>query len=471
MPLNVLTASYRAFDTSQIEAIAQYAETFTAQLRASHSIAGFVLLSTCNRFELYLDSSASTAHALAADFSHGAAQPLDVLSGPMATRHLYEVAAGLDSMVVGEREIVGQLRRALDEARANGTTTKLIETIWRGALRMARRISAQTSISAAGRSIVGTALDMVEQRAVSGAFAVPTWEHASVLLVGTGAYAGATVAALRERGATNIAVWSASGRATAFAAHHDVEATLTLDLSTPHVVILCRGIGSPVITAAMLAQIMPTRSPIVLIDLARRRDVEAEASTIPGVWLITLDSIRAHVPAIAADAVAQVREIVESSLTALTNERRERAMDPVIAGIHTQLAELLEAERAKFHTGDTIDAAEAISALEHFTSVLAYRYARAARAAATSYHAHEFHHAAQLVFGIDLPLPDSDADVAACPYQERDPLAASAATAVPTDMPIPADTADTAEAGTSAKVPASVAPANGAATTERRCCG
>lgn len=407
MSLNVLTANHRAFDTSELEVIAQRANDIAPTLANCEAIAGYVLLSTCNRVEFYLDCDTAPVHTVAADLSAPASHPIKVLSGSAAARHLYEVAAGLDSMVVGEREIVGQLRQALDTARSHGTTTKLLESLWRGALHMARRISTHTDISSTGRSIVDAALDMAMQPTTDGAPIITDWENTAVLLVGTGAYAGATVAALHSRGAANIAVYSASGRAQPFAQRHGILPAHTLDLTQIDIAILCRGTGSPILTEATLRGVTDSHHPLILIDLARSHDVDVHAHSIHGVRLINLDSIRFQVPPLATDTMTQVQAIVEESLAELDIERRERAMDPVIAGINSYLSQLLDAERNKFSENTSEDSADALRALEHFASVLTYRCARAARSAAVSERAEEFHQAAQLVFGIDLPAPIS----------------------------------------------------------------
>ncbi|WFN90346.1 hypothetical protein P8A24_00350 [Arcanobacterium wilhelmae] len=421
MRLHVLTANHSDFTASEIDVIATHIEVFSDTLKINGAILGYITLSTCNRFEIYLECEQAVAQRLAATFSQAAPHPITLLSGPQAARHLYEVAAGLDSLVVGEREIVGQLRRALAAARAAGTTTKLLETVSRGALATARRVCAETDLAAGGRSIAATALELARTPASE-----IHWPSANVLLVGTGSYAGATLAAMRRLGVKNVEVWSASGRAEAFARRHGIAAASALDLVSPRVMITCRGTGQPVITATALAEAMPGRGPLTIIDLARSHDVEPASAEIAGVRLITLDTIRAAVPTLTKEQVTAAKRVVADGLDDLRAELEGRAMDPLITAIRTTISELAAAEPGA-------NAAPAA----HFASVLAHRYASAARRAARAGRAAEFHAVAELVFGAPLPRPRALTDALDTASENRQPSfvgtnSAPASAALPT---------------------------------------
>src|SRR5690606_36134354 len=120
-------------------------------------------------------------------------------TGSDTAEHLFSVAAGLESAVVGEGEIAGQVRRAHTAARERGTLTHDLEHLFRTATRTSRTVGHRTTLRSKGRSLVRLVLRMAEAR-------VADWGRASVLIIGTGEYAGATVAALRSRGARTIAV-------------------------------------------------------------------------------------------------------------------------------------------------------------------------------------------------------------------------------------------------------------------------
>jgi glutamyl-tRNA reductase len=210
-----------------------------------------VVISTCNRFELYLDVDAplsgdSVRHAtrhVAELVAHAsgvtgdvAARSFTVRTGPEVTEHLFAVASGLDAMVVGEREIAGQVKRSLAVAREQETTSKTLELLFQTASRTSKRVGTDTELGAAGRSVVALALDLAERE-------LPPWDGTRAVLIGTGSYAGASVAALRARGCDDIRVYSQSGRAEAFAESHGVQpvGSLVEALADADLVVSCSG--------------------------------------------------------------------------------------------------------------------------------------------------------------------------------------------------------------------------------------
>ena len=168
-----------------------------------------MLLATCNRFEAYLDvDEAADSAAAEALVQHAAAATgvdpdalraaLTERSGTEIPGHLFAVSSGLESLVVGEAEIAGQVSRALESARRAGTTTSDLERLFQRASRTSSTVQNRTRVGLAGRSIVRLALDLAESR-------LDDWARVRVLLIGTGTYAGATLAALRDRGVTEVA--------------------------------------------------------------------------------------------------------------------------------------------------------------------------------------------------------------------------------------------------------------------------
>ena len=234
----------------------------TSAVRTCEMITGAVVLATCNRFELYLDLADGAARSAVPgvlserDLAHAADEvarliavesgvsqeaarsAFTVRSGADVTRHLFTVASGLDSMVVGEREIAGQVRRALDSSHAEATTSPRLERLFQSASRASKRVAHTTHLGADGRSVVSVGLDLAEA-------SIPPWRQTSAVIVGTGAYAGATVAALRARGCADISVYSASGRAEQFAQARGVDAVtdLVAALGEADLVVSCSGAG------------------------------------------------------------------------------------------------------------------------------------------------------------------------------------------------------------------------------------
>lgn len=421
----VLTVNHHDSDISDVADTAQRGDQVKNDILNSPGVDGAVVLSTCNRYEVYLDAGEQAARDAASLIGPNVA----VYSGLDAARHLFEVASGLDSMVVGEREIVGQVRQALTEARRDGTTSPLLEQTMQGALRTSREVAVKTDISRAGRSIVSVALDMAgavacergqyEWEDIYGPSIPRTdWTGINVLLVGTGAYAGATVAALNERGASSVRVWSQTGRGPQFATDHYIDHSPTLDLAWPDVIVFCRGTGSPVLTAEMVKEAKKSRGPLTLVDLARSRDVETEVKDIEDVTLIDLETVRRHVPAAGACDMDQARAIVNDGLAKLDSVILGRTIDPLVVAVRDMVSVELEKELRKLPAAGEIPAEAAIRALQRFAAAVAYHPSRAAQNAAKEGRGEEYHRAAELVFGIELPKPTEQA-LSKCPRKDK----------------------------------------------------
>lgn len=222
-----------------------------AAVATCEAITGAVVVSTCNRFEVYLDvespvdgwgvqhASREVARLVAAASGvteDVAVRAFSTRTGPDVAAHLFEVAAGLDSMVVGEREIAGQVKRALEEAREGGVTSSTLELLFQTASRTSKKISNETTLGGNGRSVVSLGLDLASAE-------LPPWRQVRAVLIGTGSYAGASLAALRARGCDDVRVYSGSGRAEQFAADRGVVAVTDLveALEDADLVVSCSG--------------------------------------------------------------------------------------------------------------------------------------------------------------------------------------------------------------------------------------
>ena len=212
-----------------LETVAQLStgasELATSALAGSPAVAGAIVLATCNRFEIYgeaprQDDVEDARLALIAQLSGSTglddqlvARSFSTRTGADVTRHLFSVSSGLDSAVVGEREIAGQVRRALITAQHEGTASAGLVRLFQAASKTAKDVGAQTALGARGLSVVSVALDLATELSE-----VPDWSTKKVVVFGTGAYAGATMSLLRERGCTDVSVYSSSGRAAGFVA-------------------------------------------------------------------------------------------------------------------------------------------------------------------------------------------------------------------------------------------------------------
>ena len=225
-----LSSNHGNADFDLLERLSLTAPEATANIVAtSPFVIGAVVLATCNRFEAYLDidepltaaAAVAVASTLAA-LSDAAGVPIERLVASVAVHrdddvasHLFAVTSGLESVVVGEDEIAGQVARALGRARTEGTTSRDLERLFQRATRTSRGIKSTASPGGAERSLVRLALELASSR-------ITDWSTARVLVVGTGRYAATTIAALRDRGARDVRVFSRTGRGAAFALKHGI---------------------------------------------------------------------------------------------------------------------------------------------------------------------------------------------------------------------------------------------------------
>lgn len=365
---------------------------------------GVVLLSTCNRVEFYVDADQPrhVAEAIGDLIVRRHGEALDLPRprlGEDVPRHLFAVAAGLDSMIVGEDEIAGQVRRSLAEARTSGTTSAPLERLFQAASNASKRVSSRTGLGAAGRSIVSVALDLVEE---DGPIA-----GRPALLIGTGAFARVAHASMRKRGMTDVMVFSMSGRARRFVESHGGEAVgqagLLDALGRAEVIVACSGAPHPVLDAHMLRAVVATRStPLPVLDLALTADVDEEARTIAGIRLIDLDVIAHHAPSEHGDAVAEAHRIVNEAVARFGLREEERTSDSVIVAMRGHVAAILDREQERARTRlDPTSAAEVTQALHRFASELLHEPTIRARQLSREGDAAEFERALNTVFGID----------------------------------------------------------------------
>lgn len=362
-------------------------------------------------------------------------------SGPDAVAELFATAAGLESMVVGEREIAGQLRRAATVARAEGTLTAELDRALSHASAASRRVAGSTRLAGTGRSVVAVGLDLAADR-------LPPLGSCRVLLVGTGAYAGATVTALHERGARDIGVYSRTDRARAFAAGRGLRAVSDAELpgalALADLVITCRGLGAPVLTRELVATSLrlrrraepappdrrtepasriegrggrtgPAGRPLVVLDLALRRDVEESVGRLPGVALIDLAAVQRAVPEAEAAQVRAARDIVAREAEAFDRAGLARRMDPLICALRERVEALVEDELARLRPrGGMVDVEDAARALRHLAARILHHPTVAAHRAGREGREGEYLAALELVLGSDVGgalIADAGVDV------------------------------------------------------------
>lgn len=246
-------------------------------------------------------------------------------------------------MVVGEREIVGQLRNALKAAQqinsASGTLVQMVEQ----ALKCSRAVAVATDLGNSGRSVVSVALELAGV------------DSGSCLVIGTGSYAGAVVRALRDRGVTDIVVSSRSGRAADFASSHQLAIADSLPDALAHadLVICCSGTGGHALDETAVAQALghPRRQGLTVIDLALTRDVAPGVADLPGVRLITLDDVGKCGGGASPAQLETARAIVEAGVREFVASLGARRINPAVLALRELVQGFAEDEIARLPRG------------------------------------------------------------------------------------------------------------------------
>jgi glutamyl-tRNA reductase len=413
--LRALTADYRAAGFELLERLSVITPETVARFTAARSdVSGAVLLATCNRFEAYVDVTADDTDALdglvqaaAAAAGVDAADLADVLverSGEDIAGHLFAVSSGLESLVVGEAEIAGQVSRALETARAAGSTSAALERLFQRAARTSSSVQNRTRVGLAGRSIVRLALDLVESR-------LPDWSEVAVLLIGTGTYAGATLAALRDRGVREVAVYSPSGRAQRFARREGVVAVPREDLAgrlaTASVVIACSIATEPILDAAKLGRARAAAGVSarqMIVDLGLPRNIDPDVTEVQGVQLLDLETISVHAPLPELQATDEARRLIEHAVEEYRADQQAAAVTPAVVAYREHVLELVEAEIERLRRrGELSEAAE--RAMRHLGSVLVHTPSTRGRQLAAHGEADRFTEALSVVFGLEVRSP------------------------------------------------------------------
>ena len=415
-----LTASHQNASFELLEKLALGAPSVASTLvRQRTAVSGAVVLATCNRFEAYLDidESAPGASTAALDaildvVSTSSAVPADdvrhgiaVLRGDDVVEHLFAVSSGLESVVVGEGEVAGQVRRALETARDEGTTSSDLERLFQKASHTSRGVKARTGLGSAGRSMVRLALDLAESR-------IPDWADARVLLVGTGAYAGASLKALRDRGVTDVTVYSPSGRAHRFATREGVTAVMAdgyLEaIATSDIIVTCSTSADFVLTASQVAHSRELRVSAehvarqLVVDLGLPRNVDPAVTGTPGVQLLDLETISLHAPLTERSATDDARQLVGEAASEYRAAEASQAIAPAVVALRRHLFGVLDAEIERARSrGDSSEQTEA--ALRHLVSVLVHTPSVRARELARTGDGERFVDAVSTLFGIDVP--------------------------------------------------------------------
>lgn len=330
------------------------------ELLRSPNVSETMVLSTCNRVEVY--AVVETFHGGFGDvigaLSRHSGMDVAELSehsyvhySAAAVEHLFYVSAGLDSMVVGEAQILGQLRNAYATADAEGAIGRSLHELVQFALRVGKRVHTETDIDHVAASVVAEAL--ADAEAVLGELA-----GRRALVVGAGSMGGLATAALRraeigevvianrteENGARLARQLSESGiRASSTGLNHLADEIRQTDL-----LIACTGAVGAVVSAETVAKGMAGRGPdqpLVVCDLGLPKDVEAEVATLPGVTMVDLETLGRRLAG-ESDGKGAGRpwEIVAEEVRGFLAAQRSAAVTPTVTALRRRAAQVVEAE-------------------------------------------------------------------------------------------------------------------------------
>ncbi|MBZ4573824.1 glutamyl-tRNA reductase [Mycobacterium avium] len=318
-----------------------------------------MVLSTCNRVEVYavVDAFHGGLAVIGQVLSDHSGMSMSDLTkyayvrySEAAVEHLFAVASGLDSAVIGEQQVLGQVRRAYATAETNRTVGRVLHELAQRALSVGKRVHSETAIDAAGASVVSVALDMADRRL--GGLAGKT-----AVLVGAGAMGALAAAHLSRAGIGQVHVLNRSlsraqrlvrkiretgVRADALPLEHLADALAGAD-----VVVSCTGAVSPVVSLADVHHAAgdETAHPLVICDLGMPRDVDPAVAGLPGVWVVDVDRVQHEPSAHAAAAdVDAARTIVATEVAAYLAGQRMAEVTPTVTALRQRAADVVEAE-------------------------------------------------------------------------------------------------------------------------------
>ena len=319
------------------------------ELHASEVISEVLLLSTCNRVEVYADvprfhpgvAEITTVLARHAGLAvSDLSEHLYVHFAEAAAEHIFTVASGLDSMVIGESQILGQLRSAYAMGNELGSVGTVLHDLAQTALRIGKRVHSDTGIDRAGASIVSVALDKAEEL-------LGTLAGQRALVVGAGSMGALTGATLRRRGVTDIVVANRSPeRAARLATALDGRAAplsdLTQEIGSADVLISSTGSTGIVVDAEMIGD--RSARPLVVLDLALPRDVDPAVAVQHGVTYVDLEALRTAGAMVSDAEVTSASAIVAEELREYLTEQQRLAVAPTVTALRARANQVIDAE-------------------------------------------------------------------------------------------------------------------------------
>ena len=364
MSIVVLGINYHTSPVTLLEKVMIPVPAMSEALRvlSNHSdIREVVVLSTCNRTEVY--AVAERFHAAHTDILEFLCTTSGLSADEItphlysqfdddAVVHLFEVTAGIDSAVLGETEIVGQVRDAWDFAMKQGTSRSTLNLLFRYALESGKRARTETGISRSTASVAHAAVEMAEE-------ILGTLSGKRVLVVGAGEMGEGVAGALSRAGTESITVLNrTAARAEALAekigARVSEFESLETELVEADVVLACTGAGGVIIDHELMTRVRNgVSTPILVVDIALPRDVAASVAELPGVTLRDLDHLSDWAQRgidKRASEVGQVREIIGEEVKRFLLDQTQRQAAPLVAQLREVVESIRTAEMDRFES-------------------------------------------------------------------------------------------------------------------------
>ena len=411
------------------------AAEFLEQLGAAPQIHEAVMLSTCNRMELYVvvgDPVEAEAFVLGRLAKLAGMRPTELVDGIYSlrncdvARHLYRVTSSLDSLVVGEAEIQGQVKRAYDAALAAGTTGPLTNKLFRAALATGKRVRTETAIAEGRSSVSSVAVDLAEDT-------VGSLTEKRVLVIGAGETAELTASALHDHGVGSVVVTNRHRERAASLAQRFGGRTVPFDalpdeLREADIVISSTAAPHTILGVEEVDAVMEGRHdrPLLLIDLAVPRDVDPDCAGLPGVRVANVDDLTAtverHLQVRGAEAET-AEAIVEEEIQGFAVWLGSLEVLPTIAALREHgeriVDEVLEANEARWESLSDRDRARVEALARSIANRLLHEPTVRVKQAGDRRHARM--HVLRELFGLDESVvPDAVAEAEREPAEVRE---------------------------------------------------
>ncbi len=365
MSLLVVGCNHRSASLALLERLAVPAEQLPkalADVVSLEHVTEAVIVSTCNRVEVY--AQVTRFHRGLQEVrgwlaARGDVHPQDLddvhysFHDERAAAHLFAVAGGLDSMVIGERQIAGQVKQAMEVARVEGTARRVLQRLFRQAVSVGRRVRNESAIGEGASSMVDVGLAAVAARRQADLLG------ARVAIVGAGDLGSLTVARVADSGAGKVTVWNRSpDKAARLGAKldgrvpYEVREALVPTIAGADVVVCTTGATEPILDLDVVTRALAARGetsgPLVVLDLGVPRNVDPQCGSLPGVELIDVSHVRQVADqGRTGELLAEARVIVDEEASRFATWTRASEVEPTIRAVRTYAEEVRQTELAR----------------------------------------------------------------------------------------------------------------------------